>query len=95
MTQIVTEHNDNLSFLPDAGEGRWWRIVPNPKSQSKPLALQLMESYTPGRKAMSKVLNAEPTIAKQIALTDAAEQILIRIADYKRFLGDYGLASVT
>lgn len=91
MTQIETEHNSNLSFLPPAGPGRWWRVIPYPKNLSKPIAIQLMESRVAGRKAMSSVLNTEPTVAQKPDLIEAAENILIRIADYKKYMGDYGL----
>lgn len=88
MTSLTTEYNENLSFLPPAGEGRWWRVVPNPKSQAKPVALHLMESYRRGHKLMSRVLNAEATIATQEDLLEAGRLILLRAGDINKFLGD-------
>ena len=82
---------ESLKFLPDPGEDRWWRVGLNPKSRTNPVVISLMECFSPGRKAMSKPLLGEYCTANEKDLREAAEKILARIADYKIFVGDYGV----
>lgn len=75
--------------LPDAGEGRFWRITHNPKSRTNPITIQLMEQMTPGRAALSRVIGFDYTTASWKALSEAAEAVLARVGDYDKVVGDY------
>jgi hypothetical protein len=82
-------NNKNLSFLPDPGPGRKWVIDLNPKSQTKPMVLKLIERYKRGSRGASTVLNSEYVVADQKAISNAAQDILDRIGDYEKFVGEY------
>ena len=75
--------------LPPAGEGRWWRVTHNAKSRTNPIVIQLMESMTPGRTALSRPIGFEYTVASAKALREAAETVLARVGDYDKVVGDY------
>ena len=76
--------------LPSAGEDRWWQVKHNPKSRTKPIVLNLMESVTPGHKAMSRIIGFEFGIASVKDLTEKAELVLARVSDYDKIVGSYG-----
>lgn len=79
--------------LPQAGEGRWWKVTHNAKSRTNPITIQLMECYTPGREALSKVIGFEYTTASWKALADAADLVLARVGDYDKVIGNYQVES--
>lgn len=49
-----------------------------------------MESMVPGRKGLSTSLNSEQTIAVEDEIIKAADLILVRVADYKAVVGNFG-----
>lgn len=75
--------------LPQAGEGRWWNVSHNPKSRTNPITIQLMESMTPGRQSLSRVIGFEYTTASWKALSAAADLVLARVGDYDKVVGAY------
>jgi len=87
----TSQTNEALKFLPAAGQDRWWRVELNPKSRAKPLVIHLMECFSPGRRAMSKPIGMEYCTANERDIKDTADTILARVADYKKFVGEYGL----
>jgi hypothetical protein len=76
--------------LPHAGKDRWWRVTFNPRSNVKPILVELMEMHVPGRKAMSTVIGWEKTIASAKSIAQVADLVLARVADYQLVIGEYG-----
>lgn len=81
--------NDDLSFLPDPGKGRFWEVDLNPKSQSKPMVVRLYERFRRGAKGPKSLLNSEYVTADQKDIENAAHAILDRVGNYEKFLGSY------
>ncbi len=77
--------------LPQAGPGRWWEITHNPKSRTQPITIRLMEQHVPGRKGLSRPIGFEYATASWKDLTEKAELVLARVADYDKVVGDYQL----
>lgn len=75
--------------LPQAGKDRWWRITHNAKSRVNPITITLMESVVPGRKALSRPIGFDHTIASWKALAETADLVLARVGDYAKVIGDY------
>lgn len=80
------------SDLPKPGDGRWWRITFNVKSNKTPMKVELMEMHVPGRRAMSTVIGWENTIASQKSIVETCDLVLARCGDYELFLGEFELA---
>lgn len=76
--------------LPAAGEGRWWKVEHKPANRANPIRVSLMESMTPGRKSLSRVIGWEHTIASAKAIGEAADLVLARVGDYALVVGEYG-----
>jgi hypothetical protein len=64
--------------------------VHEPKSRTKPIRVELMESFSGNRRALSRVLGYELTIADPERVAEAAEDVLARVADYPKVVGSYG-----
>ena len=82
-------NNDNLSFLPNPGEGRKWVCIHNPKSRTNPLTLQLVERFARGRRGASTVIGFEYATADRKDLENKANDVLDRVGDYDKFVGEY------
>lgn len=80
--------------LPDPGEGRYWKILFNPKSRTNPMVIQLIESFRPGS-PVGPVIGFDYAMANKKDLRDKAELILVRAADYKLMVGEYGIKEQT
>lgn len=87
--------NKNLSFLPDPGHGRKWVIDMNPKSQTKPLVLKLIERFRRGARGPASVLNTAYVTANQKDISNAAQDILERVGDYEKYVGEYDPENMT
>lgn len=75
--------------LPEAGEGRFWRVEHNPKSRTNPITVKLMEYVVPGRTVLSRQIGFDYTIASWKAVSETAELILAKVGDYAKVIGDY------
>lgn len=87
-------NNDALSFLPDPGAGRLWRVSHNAKSRTQPMVLQLIERYARGRKGPTSIIGFEYATANEKDLANKAEEVLERVKDYDKFVGDYDREAV-
>lgn len=83
------EINDALAFLPDPGEGRIWRVTHNAKSRTNPMVIQLVERFARGRRGPSAVIGFDYATANETDLKNKALDILERVGDYAKFVGDY------
>jgi hypothetical protein len=82
-------NNSELSSLPDPGEGRKWVVDLNPKSQTKPMVLKLVERFRRGAKGASTTINTAYVTANLKDIENAAQDILDRVGDYEKFVGEY------
>jgi hypothetical protein len=76
--------------LPDPGPMRFWVGIHNPASVKSPLTLELRERTAGSgvaRVSFSRLIAKAHTIADDKAVTDAAEEILIRAARVDDFVG--------
>jgi hypothetical protein len=88
--QLPTGNPETAALLPPAGEGRWWLVEHNPKSRTNPITVKLMESMSGNRRALSRPIGYEYTIADAKQVAKAAEVILARVGDYVKVVGSYG-----
>lgn len=83
--------NQNLDFLPAAGDGNFWEVKYDEKHpRTKPLKLSLREAFRPGT-PVGETLGWEYAEANKKSLTNAANDILVRCADRKKFIGTFGV----
>ena len=92
MTESSAVTQLTIDDLPDPGENRFWRITFNPKSRTNPMVIQLFESFRPGS-PVGQVIGFEYAMANKKDLREKAELVLVRAADYKLMVGDYGRKS--
>lgn len=91
----MTGHADNpaLAFLPAAPEGHFWEVRYVEKApRTKPLKLSLRESFRAGT-PIGETIGWEYTEANEKSLTETANQIMVRCADRKKFIGTAGVAT--
>lgn len=81
---------ETAKLLPAAGEGRWWKVETNTRQRQNPITVTLMESYSGSKRALSKALASEYTIADPKRVAETASIILARIGDYAKVVGLYG-----
>jgi hypothetical protein len=88
----IEASQENLAkALPDPGEGRWWKVEFRSNLSKLPMKVSLMESIRPGTKAVSTTLNYGYTYAAVRSIVSEAEEILVRVGDYEKLVGDYGI----
>lgn len=78
---------------PDAGAGRFWRVVHNPKSATKPLLIELRSLHegaripADGSKGFSALIGQGTSIAQDGAITTEKERILLVAGRAMEFVG--------
>lgn len=82
-------NNDNLAFLPDPGPGRKWVVDLNPKSRTQPIVIKLVERFKRGARGASTIIGTEYATANEKDLLNKAQDVLDRVGDYERFVGEY------
>lgn len=91
----MADHADNpdLSFLPTAPESHFWEVKYDDKApRSKPLRLTLREAFRAGT-PVGETIGWDYTEANEKSLTETANNILIRAADRKKFIGTAGVSA--
>ena len=81
--------NAELSFLPDPGEGRFWEVKYSTKIRTKPLHLALKQPFRKGS-PLGEVIGFDYAEANEKSLKETADLIMVRTADYKKYLGVFG-----
>lgn len=82
-----------IKDMPDPGEGRFWYVVHNPASETKPVRLELRESTItpqpgkPVRIGFSRLLGKRSTIADEKQLAEAALDLLAIVGRVDEFVG--------
>ena len=93
MTDLTTRelNTKTADALPNAGHGYWFRITLDRREKSRklPILVELMECHSGNRRAMSRPLSSENTIASPKEVAQAAELLLARVIDYMQLVGDY------
>lgn len=83
--------NSNLSFLPDAPKGHFWEVKYEERApRSKPLKVTLREAFRQGT-PVGETIGWEYSEANEKSLTETANQILVRTADRKKYIGTSGI----
>jgi hypothetical protein len=90
MTHKNTATADLLATV-DPGEGRWWKVELVKNVASKPIKITLMQSFTPGRTALSEAIGHTRTNASPEAVREAADLVLAQVGDYANVIGQYGI----
>lgn len=78
---------------PEAGERRFWRIIHNPKSSTKPLTIELRSLFegatipTDGSKGFSTLIGQGASPAQPGAVKTEKERILMVAARVDEFVG--------
>lgn len=90
MTHKNTATADLLATV-DPGEGRWWKVELVKNVASKPIKVTLMQSFTPGRTALSEAIGHTRTNASPEAVREAADLVLAQVGDYASVIGEYGV----
>lgn len=89
ITGMTTEHL-TATDLPDPGKGRFWRVTYNAKSRVNPMTITLVESFREGS-PVGVTVGFDYAMANAKDLREKAELVLVRAADYKLMVGDYGI----
>ena len=84
----MTASSFNLADKVDPGPNRVWYIEHRPTA-TKPLRLELREKVAsgPARVAFTTIVGRIDTIADELALTAAAEDLMVRAAKSDQFVG--------
>lgn len=90
VTDIHERRRLTRDLFPDVPENRYWRVTHNPKSQAKPVRLELRE-YTTERKveSFSRLIGFIDTIASRGQLLSDADTLLARVGDVDDLVGVY------
>lgn len=91
----MADHTDNqtLDFLPTPGKGHFWEVKYDEKApRTKPLRLSLREMFRAGT-PVGETIGWDYTEANEKSLTETANNILVRCADRKKFIGTAGVAT--
>lgn len=84
--------NQNLTFLPSPGKGRFWEVTYSEKLRTKPMKLTLREAFREGS-PLGETIGYEFSEANESALTKTAHEVLVRTADRKKFIGTLGVTT--
>lgn len=77
---------------PELPANQWWKIEHNPKSQTKPLKVTLMEQLaidgTPSK--LARAIGMTYSVANQVKLWEDMDALKAAASAYADFVGEYG-----
>lgn len=87
-----------LTDLPDIPKNQWWKIEHNPKSQTKPIKITLMEHFIPEvpprdykpQNLPSRAIGSIYTVAAKGDLIADAEKLAHAASGYALVVGEFG-----
>jgi len=85
----ITPNEEMRSALPAAGKDRWWKVELVKNVEKNPIKVTLFESQRSGTTALSSALGFARCDASIERVKEAAEIVLIRVADYNKVIGEY------
>lgn len=77
----------DLAAAVDPGPNHFWDVSFDKRSNKTPIRVSLMARIRPGTTILAEEIGWERTIAVEDKVREAAELVLVRVADRARFLG--------